>query len=803
MRYAQVFVDVANRRLDQIYTYLIPTHVELKPGARVLAPLQKRMVQGIVVKITDELPPDLPPELEPSKLRPLAKVIDGQPVPPDLIELALWLAETTICSIAQSLHTVWPLLKGKAEKWVIPLIGADDPDLQAMEVFDPQLHLAMMVLLRARRKALPLAQLYKRSGIARVQLEEILERGWAKTEHRFTSNWGSAKKKLTAMPVPGMKELEITDALTLEEKYAIEQAAASVLTLEAENPTEKESSLTFTREQQEAYDQIIAALAQSSFQTILLHGVTGSGKTEVYRAAISRVLKEGGSAILLVPEISLTSQVADYFVKEFSDEVIILHSGLSVGEKTQAWAEILAGNKRLVIGARSAVFAPLQNLRLIILDEEHDGAYKQGENPKYHAREVARKRMEQKNGVVLLGSATPSLEAYAAARSGKIQLISMPVRVGNRPLPPVKVIDMREELAQGNRSIFSRYLQNTLRQRLERGEQAMLFLNRRGYSTFVVCRECGHVISCPACDVALTYHSQGQKMRCHYCNHEQSVPHRCPECGSRYIRFFGQGTQRVEEEITALFPEIPILRMDYDSTRSQESHRLLLEQFRRQEASIMVGTQMIAKGLDFPNVTLVGVIAADQTLNMPDFRSRERTFQLLTQVAGRAGRAHKEGEVVIQTYAPADRAIVRASNHDFVSFFWEEIHYRRERGYPPFTHVIRVLLKHELEERAVRAAHELALSLQRGLGGIAAENRIAVANGIAAKTGLTAENNSFDILGPAPAVLPRLKNEYRWQVSVKGKNLDRLRAFLHRGVRDFAQNPASSGIVLNIEVDPL
>lgn len=778
MCYAQVFVDVANRRLDQIYTYLIPSHVELKPGARVLAPLQKRMVQGIVVKITDDLPPDLPPELEPSKLRPLAKVIDGQPVPPDLIELALWLAETTICSIAQSLHTVWPLLKGKAEEWVIPLIDADDPDLQAMEVFDPQLHLAMMVLLRARRKALPLAQLYKRTGIARVQLEEILERGWAKTEHRFTSNWGSVNKKTSKISTP------------VDENNAFEQIAASGIALDSENTTEKKD-ISLTREQQEAYQQIIKALAQGSFQTILLHGVTGSGKTEVYRAAISQVLKEGGSAILLVPEISLTSQVADYFVKEFSAEVIILHSGLSVGEKAKAWAEILAGNKRLVIGARSAVFAPLQNLRLIILDEEHDGAYKQGENPKYHAREVARKRMEQKNGVVLLGSATPSLEAYAAARSGKIQLVSMPVRVGDRPLPPVKVIDMREELAQGNRSIFSRYLQSALRQRLERGEQAMLFLNRRGYSTFVVCRECGHVASCPACDVALTYHSQGQKMRCHYCNYEQSVPHRCPECGSRYIRFFGQGTQRVEEEIAGLFPQIPILRMDYDSTRSQESHRLLLEQFRRQEASIMVGTQMIAKGLDFPNVTLVGVITADQTLNMPDFRSRERTFQLLTQVAGRAGRAHKEGEVVLQTYAPSDRAIVRASSHDYVTFFWEEINYRRERGYPPFTHVIRVMLQHEQEERVVRAAHELALSLQRGVSGIAAENEF------------VAKDNSFDILGPAPAVLPRLKNEYRWQVSVKGKNLDRLRAFLHRGVRDFAQSPASSGIALNIAVDPL
>ncbi|GAB6173615.1 primosomal protein N' [Paradesulfitobacterium aromaticivorans] len=781
MRYAQVFVDVANRRLDQIYTYIIPAHLEINPGARVLVPLQKRVVQGIVVKITAELPSDLPPELESSKLRPVAAVLEGQPVPPDLIELALWLAETTICPVAQSLHTVWPVLKGKAEEWVIPLITAADPDLQAMEIFDLELYQAMTVLLRARRKALPLSLLSKRTGIDRARFADMLRRGWVKTEFRFTSNWrpGPTREFETEQGKTFVANVSNADILfsgsDAEDRFGTRDSSGSGA----------KGAFTLTDEQQEALKKITAGLATGSFQTLLLHGVTGSGKTEVYRAAIAQVLREGGDAILLVPEISLTSQIADYFIKEFPSELIILHSGLNAGAKAKAWEEILAGTKRLVIGARSAVFAPLANLRLIILDEEHDGAYKQGENPKYHAREVARKRMERKGGVVVLGSATPSLEAYAAARSGKIQLVTMLARVGQRPLPPVKVIDMREELAQGNRSIFSLYLQSALRQRLERGEQAMLFLNRRGYSTFVVCRECGHVARCPSCDVALTYHSQGQMMRCHYCNHEEGVPHRCPQCGSRYIRFFGQGTQRVEEELAAILPEAPVLRMDYDSTRTPESYRVILERFRRQEASILVGTQMIAKGLDFPNVTLVGVITADQTLNMPDFRSRERTFQLLTQVAGRAGRAHKEGEVVIQTYAPTDLAIVRASSHDFTSFFWEEINYRRERGYPPFTHVIRVLLQHEKEERVVRAAHELALSLQRGMGDT------------------PAGNNGLDILGPAPAVLPKLKNEYRWQVSVKGKDRDSLRAFLHRGVQDYTQNPASSGIALNIEVDPL
>lgn len=414
---------------------------------------------------------------------------------------------------------------------------------------------------------------------------------------------------------------------------------------------------------------VLTALEEGSSQTVLLHGVTGSGKTDVYRELIAQVLAQGGDAILLVPEISLTSQVARYFERQFGGQVIILHSGLRQREKMKAWADILSGHKRIVIGARSAVFAPLPNLRLIILDEEHDGAYKQDENPKYHARDVARKRMDLRKGVVLLGSATPSLEAYAAAQSGKIRMLTMLSRIGKSVLPPVEIVDMRDELRQGNRSIFSLPLQQKLRERLTRGEQSMLFLNRRGYSTFVVCRECGYVVSCSNCDIALTYHTQGQAMRCHYCDHKELPPHTCPKCGSRYIRFFGQGTQRVEEELQGLFPEVPILRLDYDTTRSSEAHDTILDKFRRQEASILVGTQMMAKGLDFPNVTLVGVIAADQTLNMPDFRARERTFQLLTQVAGRAGRSNKPGEVVIQTYSPQDSAVMRAAHHDFQGFF--------------------------------------------------------------------------------------------------------------------------------------
>ena len=751
-RYAEVLIDVANRRLDQSYHYSIPEFLDLKIGMRVLVTLQNRKVQGLVVNLTN----DLPDELALVNLKPVLEGVGKDSlVPPDLIELAHWLAQTTICSVAQSLHTVWPLLNGKVEERVIPLASLEDSDVQTLQWLDPDAFRAIKVLNRARSKGISQKTFLKRADISEATLEKLIQQGWVKKESRFVSiGEGSVKK---ASLGGGPLEHEISSGRTYE----------------------------LTGEQATAVKNVLTALTEDSSHTILLHGVTGSGKTDVYRELISHVLAQGGDAILLVPEISLTSQVARYFKTQFGNQVIILHSGLRPREKMKAWEDILAGLKRIVIGTRSAVFAPLPNLRLIILDEEHDGAYKQDENPKYHARDVARKRMEQLKGVVLLGSATPSLEAYAAAQSGKIRLLTMTKRIGESILPPVEIVDMREELIQGNRSMFSLLLQQKLRERLEQGEQSMLFLNRRGYSTFVACRECGYVVSCPNCAITLTYHSQGQAMRCHYCNHKELPPLKCPKCASRYIRFFGQGTQRVEEELQGLLPEVSISRLDFDTTRSGEAHRMILESFRRQEASILVGTQMIAKGLDFPNVTLVGVIAADQTLNMPDFRARERTFQLLTQVAGRAGRSTKPGEVVIQTYSPTDGAIVRAAQHDFQGFFWEEIRYRKERKYPPYTHIVRVLLLHEKEDRVIKGANDLGACLKQGMQD--------------PKFG----NDELDILGPAPAVLTRLKNQWRWQISVKGRRLDLLRAFLHQGVQRFYKGPASSGVILNIEVDPL
>ncbi|NMA70244.1 MAG: primosomal protein N' [Desulfitobacterium sp.] len=754
MLFAEVLVDVANRRLDHGFHYSIPRGMKVKKGMRVIVPLNYRQVQGIIVNISDTLPQEVKVE----KVKPILKTVDGIGVPEEFIELALWLAETTICSVGQSLHTVWPLLKGKVEEWVIPLASKDDEDVQALKILDEETYQALAVLFRSRRKALPMSTYLKRSGLKKPQVEKLVKEGWLRLESRFTS--------ILPKSLATMKEGDLGSLV---------EPTVHELTLERQ----------LTEEQERAYQEIQKALDEKTHKTMLLHGVTGSGKTEVYYRSITHVVEQGGSAILLVPEISLTSQLARVFQERFGENLVVLHSSLQPREKAKAWQKMLSGQISLVIGARSAVFAPLPNLQLIILDEEHETAYQQDENPKYHARNIARKRMADNQGIVLLGSATPSLEVYGAAQKGKVSLLTMDKRVAERPLPPVEIVDMREELIRGNRNIFSLSLQGKIKKVLERGEQAMLFLNRRGYATFVICRECGYVVRCQDCDISLTYHTQGHIMRCHYCNHEEVPPRICPECGSRYIRFFGQGTQQVEEGIKGLYPEARVLRLDFDTTRQKGAYEEILGKFRRQEGDVLVGTQMMAKGLDFPNVTLVGVVAADQMLNLPDFRARERTFQLLTQVAGRAGRSKKPGEVVFQTYSPLDRAIQKASLHDYKGFFWEELGYRKVRNYPPFTHVIRVTLLHEKEERVIKGAHILARSLKEGI--------------LYQKNG----NTPLDILGPAPAVLPRLKNEFRWQVSVKGKDLNLLRKFLHEGVQRYSQETGISGIKLNIEVDPL
>jgi primosomal protein N' (replication factor Y) len=509
--------------------------------------------------------------------------------------------------------------------------------------------------------------------------------------------------------------------------------------------------------------------------------VTGSGKTEIYLRALTEVVRQGRQAIVLVPEIALTPQTVHRFAARFPGRVAVLHSGLTPGQRYDEWRRVRAGQVDVVVGARSAIFAPMPNLGLIVLDEEHEWSYKQEQTPRYHARDAALKLAELTSAVVILGSATPAVESYRRAERGQYQLLELPQRIvarrdwlnaeraryhrpavreeGPTPLtiyrelPPVQVIDMRAELKAGNRSIFSRALDQALRDVLRAGEQTILFLNRRGAATFVMCRDCGHVLRCRRCDVPLTYHEgeKGKELLCHYCNRRYPQPERCPACDSPRIRYFGIGTQRVEAEVGKAYPQARVLRWDRDTARSGAAHERFLDAFAHHQADVLIGTQMVAKGLDLPLVTLVGVISADTALHFPDFRSTERTFQLLAQVAGRAGRSSLGGRAIVQTYTPDHYAIQAASRHDYVDFYRREIDFRREQGYPPFSQLARLVYSHSQGARAeaeARQVHEVLRARVRaeGLGGVA-------------------------LVGPAPAYRHRLRGRYRWQILVRAADV--------------------------------
>ncbi len=513
-------------------------------------------------------------------------------------------------------------------------------------------------------------------------------------------------------------------------------------------------------------------------QTFLLHGVTGSGKTEVYLQAIQKVLEEGKEAIMLVPEISLTPQMTERFRSRFGEMVAVMHSGLSVGEKYDEWRKIQQGKVKVVVGARSAIFAPFTNIGLIILDEEHESTYKQEDSPRYHARDVAIWRSEFYKCPIILGSATPALESFARAKKGVYKLLSLKHRALHQALPTVFIADMREELRQGNRSMFSQSLIEAIRLRLEKKEQMVLFLNRRGYSSFVLCRDCGTVVQCPNCDISLTYHRTTEKLKCHYCGYEEHVPQICPQCQSDHIRYFGTGTQKVEEELYKLFPEARVLRMDVDTTKHKGAHEEILETFGAGQADILLGTQMIAKGLDFPNITLVGVLSADTSLHLPDYRAAERTFQLLTQVSGRAGRHDKLGEVIIQTYTPEHYAIELAKTQEYEPFYEREMFLRRRSNYPPYYFVALIQLSHEDVMMAAEYAGRVADWLRGNL------------------------SNQVAIIGPTTASIARLQNRYRYQCLIKYKIEPNLIPVLQRLLAMYRAEWIKQGILMTVDLDP-
>ena len=645
--YAQVIVDIVHENVAHTFSYRVPEDMRLAVGQRVSVPFGPLKKEGVVLALTEDC--DLPPEKVRDVLRPLE---DYPAILPQLLDLSRHMAEQSHCPLAETLRLMLPaqMRGGRVQVKEQPVAFLTAP------------------LKEEDQKGQGRSQ-------KRRLLLELLSDG---AEHPV-----GELKLLVRDPLPSLRQLEEQGLVRVELREVLRSPGGEVAPIP--DPVLMPS-------QEEALS-LLAPAVERGLGSFLLHGVTGSGKTEVFIRLVRRVLELGKTALILVPEIALTPQMVSWFRSRFGEVAAVLHSRLSPGERFDEWRRLRRGDARVAIGARSAVFAPLDHLGLIVVDEEHENTYLSDHHPRYDTREVAEWRCKTEGAVLLLSSATPSILSFARCRRGDLQLIEMPRRVMNRPLPEVSVVDMRQELREGNRSIFSFRLQRALGDCVRRGEQAMLLMNHRGYSSFVSCRGCGHAMKCPNCDVAMTYHLSGGdgQLHCHYCGYAAPVPSVCPSCGSHYIRYFGSGTQKVEEELRRLFPGVGIARMDIDTTSGKDGHAKVLDEFRSGRARLLVGTQMIAKGLDFPRVTLVGIVAADLTLNLPDYRSRERTFQLLTQAAGRAGRGELPGQVIIQTYKPEDPTIQAAAAQDYRAFFEMEFEKRRAGLYPPFTVMARLL----------------------------------------------------------------------------------------------------------------
>ncbi|HFS6184439.1 TPA: primosomal protein N' [Streptococcus pneumoniae] len=794
MALAKIIVDVPLMQTDQPYSYRIPEEFEgmLEVGMRVHVPFGKgnRLIQGIVLGFESQSDGE---EME-QDLKDIAEVLDFSPV---LTPEQLWLAEELRKSVfsykISILKAMLPgFLNSSYDKILYPLEGLSQEE--RVRLFGSEDSLAFSSLDLAKQAEM---MRLTRKGLLGLEYQAVDQKkvktqSWYEVDH--------AQLEGVEISTRAKKKLELRDYLlshpesaslaSLLESYSreqvnffVDQGAVTIVQKEVQRSAayfegiEANRPLELNPEQRQARDAVVSSIG-SSQPPFLLQGITGSGKTEVYLQIIQGALDKGKTAILLVPEISLTPQMTERFIARFGDKVAILHSGLSNGEKYDEWRKVERGDAQVVVGARSAIFAPLKNLGVMIIDEEHEVAYKQDSNPRYHAREVAILRAQYNQATLVLGSATPSLESRARAGKGVYQHLRLTQRANPlATIPEVQVIDFRDYIGQNETSNFTPPLLEAIQDRLVKKEQVVLMLNRRGYSSFVMCRECGTVDTCPNCDISLTLHMDTKTMNCHYCGFSKDIPQVCPNCKSRSIRYYGTGTQKAYDELAELFPQARILRMDVDTTRKKGSHQALLDQFGRGEADILLGTQMIAKGLDFPNVTLVGVLNADTALNLPDFRSSERTFQLLTQVAGRAGRAEKAGQVLIQSYNSQHYAIRFAKDQDYEGFYAYEMGIRRQLGYPPYYFTIGITLSHKKEEEVFKRAYEVMNILRSGL------------------------SETSPILGPTPKPIARTHNLYHYQILIKYRLEDELGPTLNQ-VLALTQERENSELRLSIDHEP-
>lgn len=699
MIYADIIVDISHEKLDRSFQYLVPEELEgeIRIGMVAAIPFGNGNCErkGYVIGLSEK------PKISPDKMKSLLRLVSSEETTETrLVSLAAWMSERYGATMAQSLKTVIPLReKVRAKEKRLLYLNIDKKKAEELA------------------EALESGRCKARARVIRALLEnEVLD---------YTQ--ACAELKITAA---------VLKPLIAQGAVRIEQDEIYRMSVNGDNiPREQRSLLTPV--QQNALEQIQKEWEKPVPRPVVLHGVTGSGKTQVYMKLIEQVIAEGRQVIMLIPEIALTYQTVRRFYGWFGDKVSVLNSRLSQGERYDQFKRARRGEIQIMVGPRSALFTPFSRLGLIIIDEEHEQTYKSESSPRYHARETAVQRAFMEGAKVVLGSATPSLEAYTKTVSGEFALVEMNARFGDRPLPHVSVVDLREELKAGNRSILSRALKEAIEERLKAGEQAMLFLNRRGYAGFVSCRSCGQVLKCPHCDVALSEHNNG-KMICHYCGYQQPKAEICPSCGSPYIGGFKAGTQQIEQGLSKTFPKARILRMDYDTTRAKGSYEEILASFAAHEADILIGTQMIVKGHDFPEVTLVGAVAADLSLNMADYRCGERTFQLLTQAVGRSGRGRKPGEAFIQTYHPEHYSIQAAADQDYQRFYQEEMSYRMLLDYPPAAHMLSILASGQDEELLEKGMEFLRKFVER-----------------------ISPGDSLHIIGPAWAVVGKVNDVYR------------------------------------------
>lgn len=695
--YGEIILNSEAVEIDRPFTYKIPNDLKekIQIGQIVKVPFGNRNkpIEGFVLNIKREDEIDLK-----YKVKNILSIETNEPViTKDNIELIYFLRERYLCKYIDAFRLLIPvgIMKGAKNKVknVVVLVSEDLTSVKNNEGYKE-----IIKILKDNSGKYTKSEIVKNFSISQYKLNNLFKKGLLKLEEEVVFRYN-------------------------EREYI------------------KESTKSLTEEQKNAIDKI----NQSSRNTVLLKGVTGSGKTEVYIRLVEKALLEGKSAIVLVPEISLTPQMIERFKGRFGKDVALFHSRLSDGERFDEWHRVKEGKARLIVGARSALFLPAKNLGLIIIDEEHENTYKSEQNPKYQTKEVAEYIADKYGCKLILGSATPTIESYYRAISGEIELVEITKRVDGKPMPDMEIVDMRDELKQGNRSLFSRKLYKNIEEALERKEQIVLFLNRRGFSTFVSCRSCGYVFKCDECEISMTYHRNGFLV-CHYCGKTKREPTKCPKCESKYVKFFGAGTQRVEDEIKKYFKNARVIRMDVDTTRGKDSHEKLYNAFKNGEGDILIGTQMIAKGLDFPNVTLVGILAADMSINIPDYRSAERTFQIVTQVAGRAGRGEKEGKVIVQTYTPEHYSLQFAKDYDYEGFYEREFTTRAMMNYPPFAKLFLINGISKDENALKDFMKNISIKIDN----------------------ILKEYNGIEILGPIPCMVSKIKENFRWQIVLKG-----------------------------------